>query len=69
MGTLKRLGYKLGLVSGGFNYFADYLKEKLGLDFAFANQLEIKDGALTGKVLGKIVDNTYKAKIVNMVST
>jgi phosphoserine phosphatase len=67
--TLKRLGYKLGLVSGGFHYFADYLKEKLGLDFAFANQLEIKNGALTGKVLGKIVDNTYKAKIVNMVSS
>jgi len=67
--TLKRLGYKLGLVSGGFDYFADYLKGKLGLDFAFANQLEIKSGALTGKVLGKIVDNTYKAKIVNMVSS
>jgi phosphoserine phosphatase len=66
--TLKRLGYKLGLVSGGFDYFADYLKEKLGLDFAYANQLEIKNGALTGKVLGKIVDNTYKAKIVNVVS-
>jgi phosphoserine phosphatase len=67
--TLKRLGYKLGLVSGGFHYFADYLKEKLGLDFAFANQLEIKNGALTGKVLGKIVDNAYKAKIVNMVAS
>jgi phosphoserine phosphatase len=67
--TLKRLGYKLGLVSGGFDYFADYLKGKLGLDFAYANQLEIKSGALTGKVIGKIVDNTYKAKIVNMVSS
>jgi phosphoserine phosphatase len=67
--TLKRLGFKLGLVSGGFNYFADYLKEKLGLDFSFANELEIKNGALSGKVLGKIVDNTYKAKIVNMVSS
>jgi phosphoserine phosphatase len=67
--TLKRLGYKLGLVSGGFDYFADFLKDKLSLDFAFANQLEIKNGALTGKVLGKIVDNTYKAKIVNMVSS
>jgi len=66
--TLKRLGYKLGLVSGGFDYFADYLKGKLGLDFAFANQLEIRNGALTGKVLGKIVDNTYKAKIVHMVA-
>ena len=66
--TLKRLGFKLGLVSGGFDYFTNFLKERLGLDFAFANQLEIKNGALTGKVLGKIVDSTYKAKIVNMVS-
>ena len=66
--TLKRLGYKLGVVSGGFHYFADYLKDKMGLDFAYANQLEIKNGRLTGKVVGKIVDNTYKAKIVNVVS-
>jgi phosphoserine phosphatase len=67
--TLKRLGFKLGLVSGGFDYFSDFLREKLGLDFSYANQLEIKNGVLTGKVLGKIVDNTYKAKIVNMVSS
>ena len=67
--TLKGSGYKLGLVSGGFDYFADFLKERLSLDFSFANQLEIKNGALTGKVLGRIVDNTYKAKIVNMVSS
>ena len=67
--TLKRLGFKLGLVSGGFDYFSNFLKERLGLDFAFANQLEIKDGALTGKVLGTIVDSTHKAKIVNMVSS
>jgi phosphoserine phosphatase len=67
--TLKQLGFKLGLVSGGFHYFADHLKEKLGLDFAYANQLEIKNGVLTGKVLGDIIDNTYKAKIVNIVSS
>jgi len=67
--TLKKLGFKLGLVSGGFDYFSDFLREKLGLDFSYANHLEIKDGSLTGKVLGKIVDNTYKAKIVNMVSS
>ncbi|MBM4308905.1 MAG: phosphoserine phosphatase SerB [Deltaproteobacteria bacterium] len=66
--ALKKLGFKLGLVSGGFDYFADYLREKLGLDFSYANRLEIKNGALTGKVSGKIVDNTYKARIVNMVS-
>jgi phosphoserine phosphatase len=67
--TLKGLGYKLGLVSGGFDYFANFLRDRLSLDFSFANQLEIKNGVLTGKVLGKIVDNTYKAKIVNMVSS
>ncbi len=66
--TLKRSGYKLGVVSGGFHYFADYLKDKMGLDFAYANQLEIKKGVLTGRVSGKIVDNAYKARIVNMVS-
>jgi len=66
---LKRLGFKMGVVSGGFHYFADYLKEKLSLDFAFANQLEIKNGKVTGRILGTIVDNTYKAKIVNMVSS
>jgi phosphoserine phosphatase len=67
--TLKRLGYKLGLVSGGFDYFSDFLRGELGLDFSYANQLEIKNGVLTGKVLGKIVDNAYKAKIVNMVAS
>lgn len=66
--ALKRLGFKVGLVSGGFDFFSDYLREKLGLDFSYANRLEIKNGALTGKVSGKIVDNTYKARIVNMVS-
>lgn len=66
---LKRLGYKLVLVSGGFSYFADFLKERLGLDSAFANQLEIKNSALTGRILGRIVDNAYKAKIVNLVAS
>lgn len=69
VGTLKRLGYKLGVVSGGFHYFADYLKDRLGLDFAYANRLEIKGGKLTGRVLGEIVDNTFKAKIIHMLAT
>jgi phosphoserine phosphatase len=67
--TLRRFGYKIGLVSGGFQYFADYLKEKLELDFAFANQLEIKGGVLTGRIVGPVVDGTEKAKIINRVST
>lgn len=66
--SLKRLGYKLGVVSGGFHYFADYLKDQLGLDFAFANHLEIKGGKLTGRVMGEIVDSTFKAKIIHMVA-
>jgi phosphoserine phosphatase len=67
--TLKQLGYKQGLISGSFHYFADHLKERLGLDFAFANELEMKNGALTGRLLGDIVDGPYKAKIVNVVSS
>jgi phosphoserine phosphatase len=66
--TLKRLGYTLGVVSGGFRFFADHLKEALNLDFAFANQLEFKCDVLTGRVTGDVVDDAEKAKIVNRVS-
>jgi len=66
--TLKWLGFKLGVVSGGFDIFADYLKDKFNLDFAYANRLEIKNGALTGKVQGDIVDAAQKARIVNQVA-
>lgn len=66
--TLKWLGYKLGIVTGGFDFFADYLRETLGFDFAYANQLEIKDGVLTGRVSGEVVDASRKAHIVNQAS-
>lgn len=66
--TLKWLGYKLGIVTGGFDYFASHLKDMLGLDFVHANCLEIKDGALSGKVSGEIVDAFRKAHIVNQAS-
>jgi phosphoserine phosphatase len=66
--TLKWLGYQVGIVSGGFDIFADYLKEKFNLDFAYSNQLEIKDGFLTGKVTGKIVDAAEKARVINQIS-
>lgn len=66
--TLKWLGYKLGVVTSGFNFFSDYLKEKLGFDFSFANSLEIKNGALTGRVQGPIIDAAQKARIVNQTS-
>ncbi|QNS15173.1 phosphoserine phosphatase SerB [Mannheimia bovis] len=60
--TLKANGWKLAIASGGFDYFADYLKETYGLDFAVSNQLEIVEQKLTGKVLGKVVDAQFKAE-------
>jgi phosphoserine phosphatase len=66
--TLKWLGYKMGVITGGFDFFSDYLKEKLGFDFAQANRLEIKKGALTGRVVGKVVDAAEKARIVNQTA-
>lgn len=62
--TLKRLGYQVGVVSGGFTQITDDLKVRLGLDFAAANTLEIADGRLTGRVVGEIVDRPGKARIL-----
>lgn len=58
---LKSHGIKTLLVSGGFVYFTERLKQRLGLDYAYANTLEVQDGKLTGKVLGNIVDAQAKA--------
>ncbi|MEU9847687.1 phosphoserine phosphatase SerB [Streptomyces sp. NPDC047985] len=62
--TLKRLGYQVGVVSGGFTQVTDDLKERLGLDFASANTLEVVDGKLTGRVVGDIVDRAGKARLL-----
>ncbi|WP_199432939.1 phosphoserine phosphatase SerB [Qaidamihabitans albus] len=59
--TLKRLGFRCGVVSGGFTRIIDRLVDELGLDFAAANDLEIVDGRVTGRVLGEIVDRSGKA--------
>ena len=66
--TIKKLGYKVAVISGGFTFFAEALKEKLGLDYAFANELEIIDGKLTGNVLGTIVNAEQKAILVNLIA-
>ncbi len=66
--TIKTLGYKVALISGGFTFFADALKKKLGLDYSFANELEIKDGKLTGNVIGTIVNANQKAILVKLIS-
>ena len=58
---LKKYGWKTAIASGGFTYFADYLKASLGLDAAVSNQLEIANGKLTGNVQGDVVDAQYKA--------
>jgi phosphoserine phosphatase len=60
--TLKRLGFRCGIVSGGFTQITDPLAERLGLDFAAANTLEVADGRLTGALVGEIVDRPGKAK-------
>jgi len=66
--TLKRYGYRTAILSGGFNYFGNYLKSKLGVDYVFANELEIKDGKLTGKHTGEIVDGARKAELLKLLA-
>jgi phosphoserine phosphatase len=65
--TLKGMGFKLALISGGFTYFTDELKNKLGFDYAYANELVIKDGKVTGEVTGQIIDSKKKADIVQEI--
>ena len=65
---LKKIGYKTAVISGGFTFFTDRLKKELGLDYAFANNLEIKDGKLTGKVTGRIINGEFKAKILEDIA-
>ncbi|MBD3409722.1 MAG: phosphoserine phosphatase SerB, partial [Ignavibacteriales bacterium] len=62
VGALKKLGYKTAILSGGFDYFGERLREKLGVDYVYTNRLEIKEGRLTGKTLGGIVDGARKAE-------
>lgn len=66
--TIKNLGYKVALISGGFTFFADALKAKLGLDYSFANELQIEDGKLTGHVTGTIVNANQKAILVKLIA-
>jgi phosphoserine phosphatase len=65
---LKRLGFKTAVISGGFKFFTDRLKEELGLDYAYANQLEIIDGIVTGGVVGPIIDGARKAQLLEEIA-
>lgn len=66
--TLKKLGFRTGIISGGFDYFGKYLQSKLGLDYVFTNSLEIKNGKITGNVSGEIIDGPRKAEILKTIT-
>lgn len=62
--TLRQLGYKTAIVSGGFTYFGNYLQSILGVDYVYANELDIEDGLVTGKVVGDVIDGQRKADLL-----
>ena len=66
--VLKKCGFKIAVLSGGFTFAGQPLKEKFGIDYLFANELEIKDGCLTGKYVGDIVDGQRKAEYLRLIA-
>ncbi len=67
MTILKRVGYKTAILSGGFTYFGNYLRQRFGFDYVYANELEIENGKLTGNYLGQIVDGARKAELLRLL--
>lgn len=69
MKVLKKCGYKIAILSGGFTYFGEYLQRRYGIDYVYANELEIdEDGKLTGHYLGEIVDGHRKAELLRLIA-
>ncbi len=68
MQVLKRAGFKIAILSGGFTYFGNYLKQKYGIDYVYANELEVVDGKLTGRYVGEIVDGRRKAELLKLIA-
>ena len=69
MYVLKKYGYKIAILSGGFTYFGNYLKQKFGIDYVYANNLEIdENGKLTGRYLGDVVDGRRKAELLQLLA-
>jgi phosphoserine phosphatase len=66
--TLKKLGYKTAILSGGFNYFGRHLQQQLGIDYVHANELEIESGKVTGRVTGTVVDGARKAELLQEIA-
>lgn len=65
---MKKYGYKIAILSGGFTYFGQYLQKKYGIDYVYANELEIEDGKLTGRYLGDVVDGKRKAELLRLIA-
>ena len=69
MSVLKRCGYKIAILSGGFTYFGEYLRRRYGIDYVYANELEVgDDGKLTGRYIGDIVDGKRKAELLKLIA-
>jgi phosphoserine phosphatase len=69
MSVLKKCGYKIAILSGGFTYFGEYLRRKYNIDYVYANELEIgPDGKLTGRYVGEIVDGRRKAELLRLIA-
>lgn len=69
MSVLKTCGYKIAILSGGFTYFGEYLQRRYGIDYVYANELEIdENGKLTGNYLGEIVDGHRKAELLKLIA-
>ena len=69
MAVLKRYGYKIAILSGGFTYFGEFLQHKYGIDYVYANELEVDDnGKLTGNYVGEIVDGHRKAELLKLIA-
>lgn len=66
--TLRTLGYKTAILSGGFTYFARHLQSRLGMDYVYANELDIEDGVVTGRIKGTIVDGARKAELLQQLA-
>lgn len=67
MTILKRVGYKTAILSGGFTYFGNYLRQKYGFDYVYANELEVEEGKLTGRYVGEVVDGRRKAELLRLL--
>ena len=67
--TLKKLGYKTAIISGGFSFFGEHLQRILGVDYVYANKLDIKDGKVTGLVKGEVIDGQRKAQLLRQLAS